>query len=110
VMLILAALAGLGAPLFSSFISEFMVLLSGITYSGYLWVAVLVPGITAAYMLWMLWRAVLSERKADVEYHDITRGQVLYLALFLIPLIILIVAPSLLLSPVSQFTKVLGGG
>jgi len=110
VMLILASLAGMGAPLFSSFISEFMVLLSGITYTPYLWVAVLVPGITAAYLLWMLWRAVLSERTPGWEYHDITRVQVLYLILFLIPLVVLLLAPGLLLSPVSQFTKAVFGG
>jgi len=109
-MLILAALAGMGAPLFSSFLSEFMVLLSGITYSPYLWVAVLVPGITAAYLLWMLWRAVLSDRTPGSEYHDITRKEVLYLALYLVPLVILLLAPGLLLSPISQFTKAVFGG
>jgi len=110
VMLILASLAGMGAPMFSSFLSEFMVLLSGITFSGYLWVAVLVPGITAAYMLWMLWRTVLSERKPGSEYHDISRAQIVYLSLFLVPLIILLIAPGLLLSPVDQFTKAVFGG
>ena len=109
-MLILASLAGMGAPMFSSFISEFMVLLSGITFSGYLWVAVLVPGITAAYLLWMLWRAVLSDKSPGSEYHDISRSQVIYLALFLVPLVILLIAPSLLLSPIAQFTKVFTGG
>jgi NADH-quinone oxidoreductase subunit M len=109
-ILILAALAGMGAPLFSSFISEFMVLLSGITYSPYLWVAVLVPGITAAYLLWMLWRAVLSERVPGSDYHDITRREVLYLALYLVPLVVLLLFPGLLLSPISQFTKAVFGG
>jgi NADH-quinone oxidoreductase subunit M len=110
VMLILASLAGMGAPLFSSFLSEFMVLLSGISYSRYLWVAVLVPGITAAYLLWMLWRAVLSERRPALEYHDITRAQIAYLALYLVPLIILLLVPGLLLTPVSHFTKAVFGG
>ena len=110
VMLILASLAGMGAPMFSSFISEFMVLLSGITYSPYLWVAVLVPGITAAYLLWMLWRVVLSAKKPDSDYHDITKTEVVYLALYLVPLVILLFFPSLLLSPVAQFTKAVFGG
>jgi len=109
-MLILASLAGMGAPIYSSFLSEFMVLLSGIVYSGWLWVAVLVPGITAAYMLWMLWRAVLSPPSPGAKYIDIGRNETIYLALYLVPLFILLIAPGLLLAPAANFARVVVGG
>jgi len=109
-MLILASLAAMGAPVFSSFLSEVMVLLSGITYSGWLWVAVLVPGITAAYMLWMLWRSVLSSPTQGALYRDMTQRETIYLIVYLVPLVVLLLAPSLILSPASQFARAVAGG
>lgn len=109
-VMILGALAAMAAPLFSSFLSEFMVIYSGILYSSWLWVAVLVPGITAAYMLWMLKRMVLSEKDPALTYSDISKGYTIYMLLFLVPLVILLIAPTLLLSPVITFVNAVLGG
>src|SRR5579884_3539340 len=110
IVLILGALAAMAAPLYSSFLSEFMVIYSGILYSSWLWVAVLVPGITAAYMLWMLKRMVLSEKDPTLSYSDVSRGFAVYMVLFLVPLVILLLAPGLILSPVMTFVRSVSGG
>jgi NADH:ubiquinone oxidoreductase subunit 4 (subunit M) len=110
IILILGALAAMAAPLYSSFLSEFMVIYSGILYSSWLWIAVLVPGITAAYMLWMLKRMVLSERDPALSYSDVSRSFAFYMFLFLVPLVILLVAPGLILSPVMTFVRSVSGG
>ncbi|MEM0117694.1 MAG: NADH-quinone oxidoreductase subunit M [Conexivisphaerales archaeon] len=110
ILLILGALAAMAAPLYSSFLSEFMVIYSGILYNSWLWVAVLVPGITAAYMLWMLKRMVLSEKDASLTYSDVSRGYAIYMLLFLIPLVLLLIAPGLILSPVMTFVRAVAGG
>ncbi|MEM3684637.1 MAG: NADH-quinone oxidoreductase subunit M [Conexivisphaerales archaeon] len=106
----LGALAAMGAPVFSSFLSEFMVIYSGILYSPWLWFAVLAPGITAAYMLWMLKRMVLSQKAEGLSYHDIDRKFFVYLIAYLVPLVLLLIFPSLILSPVATFAQSLLGG
>jgi NADH-quinone oxidoreductase subunit M len=101
----LGALAAMGAPVFSSFLSEFMVIYGGIHFNSWLWLVVLVPGITAAYMLWMLKRMVFSEKISDLHYADVPPRFFLYMILYLVPLVVLIVAPGLLLGPVSGFVS-----
>jgi NADH-quinone oxidoreductase subunit M len=105
------ALAAMGAPLFSSFLSEFMVIYGGIHFSPWLWVVVFVPGITAAYLLWMLKRMVFSERSQEMQYQDVHSGFFLYMLMYIVPLVILIVLPGLLLGPVAGFvSEVTPGG
>lgn len=108
-MMILGALAAMAAPMYSSFLSEFMVLYSGILYSSWLWIAVLVPGITAAYMLWMLKRMVLSEKVQNLKYEDVSKEWTVYMLIFLVPLVILLVYPGIILNPVMTFVNSLGG-
>ena len=105
----LGGLAAMGAPIFSSFLSEFLVIFGGLLYSPWLWFAVLVPGITAAYMLWMLKRVVMSREEPPTPHRDVSRGYFLYMLLFLVPLLLLLFFPSLLLNPVSLFARSLAG-
>jgi proton-translocating NADH-quinone oxidoreductase chain M len=103
--MILGSLAAMAAPMYSSFLSEFMVIYSGILYSSWLWVAVLVPGITAAYLLWMLKRMVLSTGTEGFSSIDLSTGQFAYMLLYIVPLVLLIVFPGLILGPVAGFVR-----
>ena len=53
ILLTLASLAGMGAPIFSLFLSEFMVIAGAISFNYGLAVAMLIPIITVSYFLWL---------------------------------------------------------
>ncbi len=107
-ILVLGSAAAMGLPPFSSFLAEFMVIAAGISASALTAVSVLVPVITAGYFLWMIKRTVLSPAEGAHEAHDMGWSDVAAFAVYLIPLIILIVASYLILTPalpVAQFLK-----
>ncbi|MER3601380.1 MAG: hypothetical protein C4339_01520 [Nitrososphaerota archaeon] len=104
-LLMLSSLAGMGFPLFSSFLSEFMVIAGAVAgYRAYS-VAVLVPVITGAYFMWMLRRTVLSERNEALPAHDLPTREALLLLAFLLPLTLLLFMPSLILSPLQPLVE-----
>jgi len=108
VVLVLASAAAMGLPPFASFLAEFMVIVAGISASSLTAVSVLVPIITAGYFLWMIKRTVLSSPEAGAQVHDMTLSDVAAFAVYLIPLVLLIVASYLILTPaypVAQFLK-----
>jgi NADH-quinone oxidoreductase subunit M len=107
-ILVLGSAAAMGLPPFSSFLAEFMVIAAGISASAITAISVLVPVITAGYFLWMIKRTVLSPPEAGHEAHDMGWSDVAAFAVYLVPLIILIVASYLILSPalpVAQFLR-----
>jgi NADH-quinone oxidoreductase subunit M len=107
-VLVLGAAAAMGLPPFSSFLAEFMVITAGISASAITAISVLVPVITAGYFLWMIKRTVLSPPEGGHEVHDMGWSDVAAFAVYLIPLIILIVASYLILNPalpVAEFLK-----
>jgi proton-translocating NADH-quinone oxidoreductase chain M len=111
-VLVLASAAAMGLPPFSSFLAEFMVIVAGISASSLTAVSVLVPIITAGYFLWMIKRTVLSTPEAGAQVHDMSLSDVAAFAVYLIPLVVLIVASYLILTPaypVAQFLKGLAG-
>jgi NADH-quinone oxidoreductase subunit M len=98
-LLVLGSIAGMGVPAFSSFVSEYMVIVGAILFDVRLAVAVVVPVITAAYFLWMLRKTVMSPiEEKGVKVHDMSRFTVLHLAIYLIPLLILLIFPWLILN------------
>jgi len=108
VILVLGAAAAMGLPPFSSFLAEFMVIVAGISASAYAAISVLVPVITAGYFLWMIKRTVLSQAEAGHEVHDMGWSDVAAFAVYLVPLIVLIVTSYLILTPalpVAQFLR-----
>jgi len=108
VILVLASAAAMGLPPFSSFLAEFMVIVAGISASAYTAISVLVPVITAGYFLWMIKRTVLSPAEGGHEAHDMGWSDVAAFAVYLIPLVVLIIASYLILTPalpVAQFLK-----
>ncbi|MDA4126572.1 MAG: NADH-quinone oxidoreductase subunit M [Thaumarchaeota archaeon] len=108
VILVLASAAAMGLPPFSSFLAEFMVIVAGISASAYTAISVLVPVITAGYFLWMIKRTVLSQAEGGQEFHDMGWSDVAAFAVYLIPLVVLIIASYLILTPalpVAQFLK-----
>jgi len=107
-LLVLGSAAAMGLPPFSSFLAEFMVIAAGISASAFTAVSILVPVITAGYFLWMIKRTVLSPPGEGQEGHDMGWSDVAAFAVYLIPLVILIVASYLILTPalpVAEFLK-----
>lgn len=107
-ILMLGSAAAMGLPPFSSFLAEFMVIAAGISASTFTAISVLVPVITAGYFLWMIKRVVLSAPEGGHGVHDMAWSDVAAFAVYLIPLVILIVASYLILGPalpVAEFLK-----
>ena len=99
-LLVLASLAAMGFPGFSNFISEYYVLLAGISVNAYYAVAVLVPGITAGYFVWTLRRILLNPKAKSLPSREAPWYTLLTLTLFLIPLLIFGLYPAPLLQSV----------
>lgn len=99
VLLALGSIAGMGLPVFSNFISEYMIILGAVSFDVRLAVAVMVPVITAAYFLFMLKKTLFSPiEEKMVEGHDLSRFSVIKLIIFLVPLLLLLLFPSLILN------------
>jgi NADH-quinone oxidoreductase subunit M len=97
-LLVMASLAAMGFPGFSNFISEYTVLLSGISVNTLYAIAVLVPGITAGYFVWMLRRVLAAPQDKSARSREAPIYTLITLALFLVPLIMLGLYPAPLLS------------
>jgi NADH-quinone oxidoreductase subunit M len=97
-LLVLASLAAMGFPGFSNFISEYTIILAGISVSAFYAIAVLVPGITAGYFVWMLRRVLFAPTAKPMVSREAPYYTLLTLAAFLVPLLILGIYPSPLLS------------
>jgi len=96
-LLVLASLAAMGFPGFSNFISEYTVILAGISVNRYYAIAVLVPGITAGYFVWMLRRVLLKPTAIQLGRREAPWYTLATLAAFLVPLLILGLYPAPLL-------------
>ena len=99
-LLVLGSLAAMGFPGFSNFISEYYVLQSGISVNIFYAIAVLVPGITAGYFVWMLRRVLLSPQAKALPQREAPWYTLVTLAIFLIPLVIFGLYPAPLLQNV----------
>jgi NADH-quinone oxidoreductase subunit M len=96
-LLVLASLGAMGFPGFSNFISEYTIILAGISVNPAYAVAVIVPGITAAYFVWMLRRVLFAASPKGVGSREAPWYTLLTLAAFLVPLLILGLYPAPLL-------------
>jgi len=99
-LLVLASLAAMGFPGFSNFISEYYVLLAGISVNPFYAIAVLVPGITAGYFVWTLRRVLLSPLAKTLPCREAPWYTLLTLSIFLIPLLMFGLYPAPLLQNV----------
>jgi NADH-quinone oxidoreductase subunit M len=99
-LLVMASLAAMGFPGFSNFISEYSVLMAGISVNSLYAIAVLVPGITAGYFVWMLRRVLAPPREKVIGYREAPTYTLITLAIFLIPLLIFGLYPAPLLSDI----------
>jgi len=89
-LMVLSSLAAMGFPGFSNFISEYEIILAGISVNVLYAIAVLVPGITAGYFVWMLRRVLLSPvQQSDNVKRDASISTLLTIAAFLVPILIL---------------------
>lgn len=96
-LLVLASLGAMGFPFFSNFISEYTIILAGISVNVFYGIAVLVPGITAGYFVWMLRRVLMAPQSGPTTSREAPYYTLITLAAFLAPLLILGLYPSLLL-------------
>jgi NADH-quinone oxidoreductase subunit M len=105
-LLVMASLGAMGFPGFSNFISEYTVLLAGISVNTLYAIAVLVPGITAGYFIWMLRRVLAAPQAKALGSREAPTYTLITLAVFLVPLLILGLYPAPLLGdiiPTVQF-------
>jgi len=98
-LLVLASGAAMGLPPFASFLSELMVIAAGITAYSFSAVTILVPVLTAGYFLWMIKRTVLSHAEAGTGPSDMGRSDAVVLALYILPLVVLIIFSYLIINP-----------
>ena len=113
VILALGSAAAMGLPPFSSFLAELMTILAGISAYSIAAVSILVPIITAGYFMWMIKRVVFSEPTGPGGVHDMSWADVASFAVYLVPLVLLIVFSSLVLYPafnVAQYLSSLPRG
>lgn len=96
-LLVLASLAAMGFPGFSNFISEYSVLLAGISINTLYAVAVLVPGITAGYLMWMLRRVLGQGQVNPIATKEAPWSTFLVLAILIVPLLVFGLYPTPLL-------------
>jgi len=112
-ILTLGSLAGMGFPIFSSFLSEFMVIAAAISAASLYTVTVLVPAITGAYFMWMLRRTILSPPGEGAEVHDTQSIDTAALLAYLLPLLVFLVFPYVILNPTipvaQQVVRLVGG-
>lgn len=97
-LLVLASLGAMGLPGFSNFISEYTIILAAISVNPFYAFAVLVPGITAGYFVWMLRRVLLSASSQPTPPREAPYYTLITLAVFLVPLLILGFYPAPMLS------------
>jgi NADH-quinone oxidoreductase subunit M len=113
VLVVLASMAAMGVPIFSPFLSEYMIIVGAISVDVRLAVAMLIPVIVVGYFLYMIRRVIFSPfDKTGLKHHDMSRFTFIYLILFLIPLVLLLIFPSLILNltnPVAESLIQLGG-
>ncbi len=108
-LLILGSLGAMGFPGFGSFISEYMVILSAIRANLVLAVAVLVPAITSGYFMWMLRRVVMQSPPQLPGRNEAPMFELLTLAAFLLPLLLLGIYPAPMLLLIESTVKNLTG-
>jgi NADH-quinone oxidoreductase subunit M len=97
-LLVMSSLGAMGFPGFSNFISEYTVLMAGISVNPLYAIAVLVPGITAGYFVWMLRRVLVPPREKVIGLREAPAYTLITLAAFLVPLLILGLYPAPLLT------------
>src|SRR5882762_6276621 len=111
-LLVFSSCAAMALPPFATFLAELMIISAGISANSFTAITILVPVITGGYFLWMLKRTVLTPPEQPVKVNDISGFDVAVLAVYLIPMILIIVFSFLIISPaepVAKFVVQLGG-
>jgi NADH-quinone oxidoreductase subunit M len=104
-LIVVASAAAMALPPFSSFLAELLVVAGGIAANSYTAVVVLVPVITGGYLLWMIKRVVLSPSEAGSARADMGWQDVATFAMYLVPLLVLVVFSSLILVPAAPVAQ-----
>jgi NADH-quinone oxidoreductase subunit M len=108
-LLVLGSLGAMGFPGFGSFISEYMVILSSIKVNLVLAVTVIVPALTSGYFVWMLRRVIIQSPPQSQPRNEAPAYELLTLAAFLVPLLLLGLFPAPVLSLIDSTVRSLTG-
>jgi NADH-quinone oxidoreductase subunit M len=109
-LLVLGSFAAMGVPIYSTFLSEYMVIVGAISLNTSYAIVMLIPAITSAYFLWMIRRAVLSKPQEGFKVHDSSLSSSITLFIYLIPLFLLLIFPFLMLDIINaQAAPFIGG-
>jgi NADH-quinone oxidoreductase subunit M len=106
-LLTLGSLGAIGFPSFATFISEYMVILSAIKVNLLLAIVVVVPAITAGYFMWMLRRVLMGPSERSLTRSEAPRFELLTLATFLVPLLLLGIYPAPILAVINSTVQTL---
>ena len=104
-LLVFACAAAMALPPFGSFVAEVLVIVGGIDASPYTAVSVLVPVMIGGYMLWMIRKAVLSPPEAGAEGSDMKGLDAGILALYLVPLLVIMFFSVLIIGPAAPVVQ-----
>ena len=105
ILLVFACVGAMALPPFGSFVAEVLVIVGGIHATPYAAVTILVPVMIGGYMLWMIKRVVLSPASAGPMGTDMSAGDAAVLALYLVPLIIVMFFSILVLGPAAPVVQ-----
>jgi len=104
-LFVFGALAAMGLPFLSSFVSEFMIFVGAINAFPFAAIVVLAPGIVAAYFIWTIDRIILRPKEKvqieqDYEAHEGKLIELIAVAIFAIPIVLLGIFPALMLQTI----------
>ncbi|MDG6985555.1 MAG: NADH-quinone oxidoreductase subunit M [Nitrososphaerota archaeon] len=104
-LLVFVCAAAMALPPFGSFVAEVLVVVGGIAASPYTAFTILVPVMIGGYLLWMIRKTVLSSPDGGATGTDMQGIDAGVLALYLVPLIIMLFFSVLVLGPAAPVVQ-----
>jgi NADH-quinone oxidoreductase subunit M len=104
-LLVFACAGAMALPPFGSFVAEVLVIVGGIAASPYTAFTILVPVMIGGYLLWMIRKVVLSPPEAGATGTDMQGIDAGVLALYLVPLIVMLFFSILVLGPAAPVAQ-----
>ncbi len=104
-LLVFVCAAAMALPPFGSFVAEVLVIVGGIAASPYTAFTILVPVMIGGYLLWMIRKTVLSAPDGGATGTDMQGIDAGVLALYLVPLIIMLFFSVLVLGPAAPVVQ-----
>ncbi len=108
-LFVFGGLASMGFPFLSSFVSEFMIFMGAINAFSFTAIVVLAPGIVTAYFVWAIDRIALRQKDHTLisqnEHHKAKLSELIPAFIFVVPIILLGIFPSIMLQTIVPSCK-----